>query len=87
MPGFGLFLLDDVFSEVSEGEIKRIKFRNVPTRTDLDTENMLKSLTTKIPKHPRRMGSLSAAGDVVQNLGAKRASSFVQGLYVGVDPR
>ena len=66
-PHLHILCLDGVFSEVGEGENTRIKFRNVPTLSDLDTENILEAITTKILKHLRRKGYLSPAGDVVQN--------------------
>ena len=62
-----ILCLDGVFSEVGEGETKAVKFRNVPTLSDLDTENILKCMTTKILKHLKRKGYLSPTGDVVQN--------------------
>ena len=50
-PHLHILCLDGVFSEVGEGESKANKFRNVPTLSDLDTENILKCITTKILKH------------------------------------
>jgi hypothetical protein len=66
-PHLHILCLDGVFSEVGEGETKAVKFRNVPTLSDLDTENILKCMTTKILKHLERQGYLSPTGDVVQN--------------------
>ncbi|MCX6124680.1 MAG: transposase [Proteobacteria bacterium] len=63
--------LDGVFSEVSASDgsedAKRMKFSNVPTLTDLDTENILKAITTKVMKHLQKKGYLSPEGDVAQN--------------------
>jgi hypothetical protein len=58
-----ILCLDGVFSEVGD----KTKFCNVPTLTDLDTENILISITTRVLKHLRRLGLLSKDGDIVQN--------------------
>ena len=66
-PHLHILCLDGVFSEVGEAVTKTIKFRNVPTLSDLDTENILTRITTKILKHLKRKGYLSPTGEVVQN--------------------
>jgi len=70
-PHLHILCLDGVFSEVmafdGSSDVKRMKFSNVPSLTDLDTENILKAITTKVMKHLRKKGYLSPEGDVVQN--------------------
>jgi hypothetical protein len=62
-PHCHILCLDGVFSEVGG----KTKFFNVPTLTDRDTENILKSITVKILKHLRRLGYLSKDGDIIEN--------------------
>jgi len=62
-PHMHILCLDGVFSEVGE----KIKFFNVPTLTDDDTENILKAITTKVLKYLRRKNYLSPAGELNQN--------------------
>ncbi|MCX6126898.1 MAG: transposase [Proteobacteria bacterium] len=60
-PHLHILGLDGVLSEVGEGENMRIKFRNVPLLSVLDTKSILKAKATKILKHLRRKGYLSPA--------------------------
>jgi hypothetical protein len=66
-PHLHILCLDGVFSEVSAASGDKIKFSNVPTFSDLDTENILISITTKVLKNLRRLGLLSKDGDIVNN--------------------
>jgi hypothetical protein len=74
-PHLHILCLDGVFSEVmsevmtndGSSDVKRMKFSNVPALTNLETESILKAISTKVMKHLRKKGYLSPEGDVVQN--------------------